>query len=72
MLNPLIVLLLIVESVVSSNSLYDLILQPHDRGAACLDGSPAAMYLHEGNPNKFLIFFQGGGACGGPTQGTAL
>ena len=24
---------------------YDLILHPHDRGAYCLDGSPAGMYI---------------------------
>ena len=47
--------------------LYNLILHPRDRGAACLDGSPAGMYIHEGNgpnKNKFMIYFDSGGFCG--------
>lgn len=42
---------LLVQSIVSTendNSLYNLVLHPHDRGAYCLDGSPAGMYLNEG------------------------
>lgn len=46
-MNKIIILMLLFMSVFSTN-IYDLILQPHDRGAACLDGSPAAMYLNEG------------------------
>lgn len=51
----------------NDTDLYQLILHPHDRGAACLDGSPAGMYLHEGtgaNKNKFIIYFDSGGFCG--------
>ena len=48
--------------------LYELILLSQERGAACLDGSPPGMYLHEGtgpNKDKFLIYFEGGAYCGG-------
>jgi hypothetical protein len=31
--------------------------------ASCLDGGPGAFYVRPGNPNKFRIFFQGGGWC---------
>jgi O-palmitoleoyl-L-serine hydrolase len=37
-----------------------------DPNAKCLDGSPPALYVHEGgDPTKFIIFFNGGGACFG-------
>lgn len=47
---------------------YKLILHSKDRGAMCLDGSPAGMYIHEGsgiNKTKYMIYFDGGGFCGG-------
>lgn len=50
--------------------MYKLILLSQERGAACLDGSPAGIYMHEGtgvNKTKYLIYFNGGGFCGGPT-----
>ena len=49
---------------------YKLVLHSQERGAACLDGSPAGFYIHEGsneNKNKFLLYFNGGGFCGGST-----
>lgn len=52
------------------SSTYNLVLHSKERGAACLDGSPAGMYVNEGvgaNKTKFLIFFNGGGFCGGLT-----
>ena len=52
---------------ISDDNVYQLVLHSHDRGAACLDGSPAGMYIHEGsglNKDKFLIYFSGGGFCG--------
>ena len=39
-------LLHIITSNVNNNKMYDLILHPHHRGAYCLDGSPAGMYIH--------------------------
>ena len=59
----------------SQGSPYKLILHPKDRGAACLDGSPAAMYIHEGtgeNKNKFILHFRGGGFCGDSTLDSTL
>ena len=32
-------------------------------GARCLDGSPAAYYINASNPNNFIVFLEGGGAC---------
>ena len=46
---------------------YQIVYQSQERGAACLDGSPPAMYVHQGsepNRDKFLIYVQGGGWCG--------
>lgn len=47
-----------------------MIKHSKDRGAMCLDGSEAAMYIHEGqsfNKNKFLVYFRGGEHCGDDT-----
>ena len=33
-------------------------------GAVCLDGSPGGGYIRRGDPNKWIIFHQGGGWCG--------
>ena len=38
-----------IVSIDSEVDFYDLILHSHDRGAYCLDGSPAGMYIKEGN-----------------------
>jgi hypothetical protein len=46
---------------------YRKITHDEDAEARCLDGSPAAMYLHEGNSRNLLFFFQGGASCGGNT-----
>lgn len=46
---------------------YRLVRHSQQRGAACLDGSPPAMYVHEGsgpNRDKFLVYMQGGDSCG--------
>lgn len=32
-------------------------------GAKCLDGSPSGYYIRQGDPTRFVIFLQGGGAC---------
>lgn len=53
---------------ISAQANYKLVLHPQERGAACLDGSPAGLYIHEGsdvNKNKYLLYFNGGGFCGG-------
>lgn len=51
----------------SQSDLYNLVLHPQDQGAACLDGSPPGLYIHEGtgaNKNKFMMYFDSGGFCG--------
>ena len=52
-------------AVVHSQSVYRKVVIP-DPNALCLDGSRAAYYLHDAgtNPQKFVIFFEGGGWCG--------
>lgn len=36
--------------------------------AKCLDGTPAAFFIHEGiQKNKFVIYFEGGDLCVGST-----
>ena len=53
-----------------STSLYTLVLHSHDRGAACLDGTPTGLYYHLGsgaNRNKYMIYFNSGGFCEGFT-----
>ena len=65
-IHQLIILLLI--SPTFTSDLYQLVLHPSDHGAACLDGSPSGIYVHEGtNKNNLMIFFEGGGSCGGMT-----
>ena len=50
----------------SASEPYRLSLMNQERGAACLDGSPPAIYINQGkgyNKNKYLIFMNGGGSC---------
>ena len=35
-----------------------------DPDAFCLDGTKPAYYVHEGDPTRFLLSFEGGGWCG--------
>lgn len=61
------IILFILYSLANAD-LYNLVLHSKDRGAMCLDGSPAGMYIHEGtgvNKTKYLVYFDGGGFCGG-------
>ena len=51
MINKSFILLLLIafnQIIFCNDEMYNLILHSHDRGAYCLDGSPAGMYLHEG------------------------
>lgn len=60
------VLLLAINVVGLSESLYQLVLHSQDRGAACLDGTPTGLYYHLGsgiNRNKYMIYFNSGGFC---------
>lgn len=54
----------------SNDELYILKLVSQERGAACLDGTPPALYIHEGsgnNKNNYIFYFKGGGFCGATT-----
>jgi len=42
----MLVVLLLLVAVVISQEMYTLNLHPLDRGAVCLDGSPAGLYFH--------------------------
>lgn len=64
----LLISLALVCSVFSQSDLFTLVLHSKERGAACLDGSPPGLYIHGGtgaNKNKFMIYFDSGGFCGG-------
>lgn len=64
-LNILIILIALI-SLSESTEPYKKIIHNIDESAKCLDGSPAALYEHIGTEkDKFLIFFGGGGSCGG-------
>ena len=50
-----------------SLGVYKFVKHSKERGAMCLDGSPAALYINEGhgvNKDKFYVHFSGGGHCG--------
>jgi len=57
-------------NLAKAEGMYTLVLHSYERGASCLDGSPAGLYYHEGsgkNKNKFMIYFNSGGFCEGLT-----
>jgi len=66
---PLLALLAYLN-LTNAEGMYTLALHSYERGASCLDGSPAGLYYHEGsgkNKNKFMIYFNSGGFCEGLT-----
>lgn len=63
-----ILVLSLISLALAQSNLFTLVLHSKDRGAACLDGSPPGLYIHEGtgaNKNKFMIYFDSGEFCGG-------
>ena len=75
MMKVYLILFAFLVGLVNADDLYNLVLHSMERGAACLDGSPAGMYIHEGsgaNKNKFMIYFDSGGFCGGLTLSDTL
>lgn len=63
-----IITLAIVFVCALSTQPYIKVIHNIDDSAKCLDGSPAVVYEHIGQEkNKFVIFFGGGGSCGGQT-----
>ena len=68
MIRNLSIFLLLVTSALADSSTYQKVVHNTDPDAKCLDGSPGFVYLNEGGDTKnILIFFLGGGACGGQT-----
>ncbi len=64
------ILIALPEVAQTQSNLYTLVLHSQERGAACLDGTPAGLFYHMGsgaNKNKFLLYFDGGGYCNGNT-----
>ena len=43
-----------------------------DPDAKCLDGSPAAILLSEGDPRNILLYFMGGASCEGDSYSKTL
>ena len=70
-----IIALLLASFIIGSlwQKTYRKIVHNTDPEAKCLDGSPAALYVHEGNDKKnMIIFFLGGGICGAGTLEATL
>jgi hypothetical protein len=67
MKNRICILLLsaILLMTVSTSPVYKKVIHNTDPDAKCLDGSPAAIYLHEGDSNNILFYFIGGADCAG-------
>ena len=65
--------IIILACAVSSQELYKKVVNTIDPQAKCLDGSPPAIYLHEGGDTKKILFYMmGGGSCGGADLQTTL
>ena len=69
----LLVLALLALLSLASAQKYKKIVHTTDPDARCLDGSPPAIYVHQGTEtDKFLLFLEGGGFCQGETQNAVL
>ena len=59
-----VLLLCLLPAILAAEQAFKKVIHNTDPKARCLDGSPPALYIHQGNdPNKFIIFFNGGGSC---------
>ena len=66
-------LLLLVVLASAGLTQYKKVIPNINPEAKCLDGSPSFLYVNEGSdPNNFLIYVLGGGACGGFNLETTL
>lgn len=70
-MDKLLVLILIgLYFVVSQKAVYNKIVLA-DPSALCLDGSPGVYYISKGtDPDRILLFFEGGGWCIGNSLAT--
>ena len=50
-----------------TQSAFKLVKHENDQNARCLDGSPSALYISEGDSDHILVYFEGGGMCSGLT-----
>ena len=66
------ILLLLITLAAAANKPYIKTVHVTDADARCLDGSPALIYLSEGDPENILIHFMGGGSCGGNSLSSSL
>jgi hypothetical protein len=64
MIDKLLILTLLLAS--AQAGVYHKYTHDISTGARCLDGSPSAIYVHEGQvPENIMIYFLGGGFCEG-------
>ena len=71
-MKSVIVLLFIIVAALAFNKPYHKTVHVTDANARCLDGSPAFIYLSEGDPQNILLYFVGGASCGQTTLGGTL
>ena len=67
-----IITLILITLVSAANKPYHKIVHVTDADARCLDGSPAFIYLSEGDPENILIHFMGGASCAGNSLSDTL
>lgn len=67
-----IALVLIIVATFAFNKPYHKTVHVTDANARCLDGSPAFIYLSEGDPQNILLYLVGGASCGQTTLGGTL
>ena len=68
----LVFVLLTSQLVLCQNSPYAKIVHNIDPNARCLDGSPASLYLSEGDPQNILVHFMGGASCSSTDLGKTI
>ena len=60
----LFILLVVLIFVKGENKPYRKVMHGvQAKEARCLDGSPAAMYISDGDPKNMLVYFVGGADC---------
>ena len=64
-MNNLLITVCTLASAFTQAAVYQKIVLGHPE-AQCLDGTKGVYYLSKGsNPRKFVLFYEGGGWCGG-------
>ena len=65
----LVAFLLAISLIFAAELPYKKVIHNSDPEAKCLDGSSPAIYVHEGDKSKFVLFFMGGAYCQGKSLG---